>query len=164
MAKYEPIIITELNVILANKNIDKNTIMYINIDRGLLMTEYLLHRACKSNMIIKNKIIRSTKRMEFNNTDKLVPIKYNYIEFIKKYQDKYSKIYFITWKDKSEYGRLTNDLDSRLKNIPIVSLESLKEDAKKNNIVYLDCVGGPNIDHVFNKSLNNYIYRINLLG
>ncbi len=119
------VIINNINDIPGNK-LAPNFQIYINIDTGFMVPEYVLYRACQNSVAMKNKIMKNTK----NNTNKLIVSKHDYNDFLNKYNG--HKIFLVTHQTNIEFGESDN--------MKIISFDELNNvlAKNKNNAIYLN--------------------------
>lgn len=139
-----------------------NSIIYINIDSGCLIPEYLIAQVYNNNPFIRNKIIKNTNKIKFNYTDKLIPTRHNFNNFIKFLETRAKDIYYVTKDENIDSHKIKNNLDEF--SIPIKKIININKinvlNEYHNKIVYID-------SKVENLSFNTYklkIYKLNIFN
>lgn len=122
-----------------NENDLTDAIIYINIDKGCLMPEYLIAQVYNNNPFIRNKIIKNTKLIKFNYTNKLIPTRYNFPNFINNKTNKIKELIYVITSNHSD--ELINNLQEY--NLPINRIININEMNKEinilnNKIIYID--------------------------
>jgi len=139
--------------------------LYINIDRGYLVPEYIISRIYNLNPHLRTKIAKNTMKTIFSSTNKkLIPIKAetcNLNRFLASTQN-ITHVYYITNRPKTEYPEIKQDLhDQQMPTGILIHSDDLNLNKKNNNIIIVD--SDASIINKFN--INNQIlfFKLNII-
>lgn len=116
-----------------------DSIVYINIDSGCLIPEYIIAEVYNNNPFIRNKIVKNMNKINFNYVNKLIPTRHYLSNFIKYLEEKSKIIYYVTKNVNIEREELIKNLQEY--NLPIkeiIHFDKLNNNVILDKIIYLD--------------------------
>lgn len=134
----------------------RNNILYINIDRGCLIPEYLLARVYNNNPFIRNKIIQNTNINNFSYTNNLIPTRHNFSSFVKSIIGTIKELYYVTNTIINNNMVTTlNELD-----LPIAKIININDIDKNKKLIYIDS----SIEYIDHFNDSSIIYKLNIFN
>jgi len=137
-----------------NTNYKDGTLM-IDIDRACMTEEKNLAQLYEDNPFLRNKIVASTQKMSFENTDKLISTRANLFDFVDKCKHIFKKVAFITQRTEDEFDKIRKDINKS--DIDIINYDTLL----KNNteiIYYIDTTS--EAYNKLNKADNSVLFQM----
>lgn len=152
-----------------NVNFEEGTLL-IDIDRACMMEEKNIAQLYKDNPFLRNKIVTSTQKNSFEDSDKLISTRANLFDFIDKCQTLFKKVALITKRPEHEFEKIKLDINKQ--NIDIICYNNMlsknnaqnhsSADSKTNEInetlYYIDTTS--DAFNKLNKSNNSILFQI----
>ena len=137
-----------------------DSIVFINIDSGCLIPEYILAEVYNNNPFIRNKLIKNTNKINFNYVNKLIPTRHNLSNFIKLLEEKSKNIFYVSKNENLEKEELIKNLQEH--NLPIketIHFNKLNE-IFTEKVIYIDS----KVEEINVKANTIKIFKLNLFN
>jgi hypothetical protein len=114
-------------------------ILIISVDKTCIISECVCAKLFDDNVMLRTKIMQSTRRMNFSSSDELMFIRHDFVKFLNNSRKKFKNVLFLTKKYGDDLNKLVEFVEkNNITFVKIVTCENISKFINNENAIMID--------------------------